>query len=100
MATHQRTTRYVEGMDLHKRTLVMTIMDHDGTVVYQNRTHRRTQAWLAKVLAPYRTDITVCAVCAGDRGRVQRAEAGTRTAACAPCAGAPLGGGDLFYVET
>lgn len=60
MTTHQRTTRYVAGIDLHKRPLVMTIMDHDGTVVYQSRTHRRKQAWLAKVLAPYGTDITVC----------------------------------------
>lgn len=60
MTTHQRTTRYVAGIDLHKRPLVMTIMDHDGTVLYHGSTRRRKQAWLAKTLAPYGTEITVC----------------------------------------
>jgi|GEM_PF-3843389 len=52
MTTHQRTTRYVAGMDLHKRTLVMTIMDHDGTVVYQNGTHGASRQDTSRKIQP------------------------------------------------
>lgn len=59
MTFHHLTTRNVAGIDLHKSSLRICIMDAIGTILYQSTIKRHKLKRLEQCLAPYGTDVTV-----------------------------------------
>ncbi len=59
MNVHQLATQYVAGVDLHKRSVTICIMDLRGNIILERTFGRRKTARLSACLAPYGTDITI-----------------------------------------
>jgi transposase len=59
MTYHQLTTQNVAGIDLHKNSLRICIMDTSGSILYQSTIKQHKLKCLKQCLAPYGTDVTI-----------------------------------------
>lgn len=60
MRLHQSTTEFNAGIDLHGRSLYACMMNRKGEKLVHRKVRDNNLEYLAKLLAPYRHDLTVC----------------------------------------